>query len=186
VGLLKLTNTYDILDPETQTQLGIAKEKPGVLTQIFRLILGKQLLPTQIFIYEGSDPEDQNRLLFSIRRGFTLLSPRIEICDSAGAVAGVLKRKFFSWGGAFRVYDTKGQEVAQVKGDWKGWNFRFLDSTGIELGTITKKWAGIGKELFTSADNYIISLNQRPDPTIAMLLLAAGLAVDTVFKETNG
>lgn len=53
----------------------------------------------------------------------------------------------------------------------------------MEIGTITKKWAGIGKELFTSADNYIISLSQESDPVLAALLLAAGLAVDTIYKE---
>jgi len=58
-----------------------------------------------------------------------------------------------------------------------------IDKAENEIGTITKKWAGIGKELFTSADNYIIALNDEPAPAKAMLLLAAGLAVDTVFKE---
>ena len=52
-----------------------------------------------------------------------------------------------------------------------------------ELGLITKKWAGLGKELFTTADNYMISLHGSPDAETSLLLLAAGLAVDTVFKE---
>ena len=69
-----------------------------------------------------------------------------------------------------------------LKGDWKGWNFRFL-SGETELGIISKKWAGLGKELFTSADNYVISLHGQPEPTLNLLLLAAGLAVDTVLKE---
>jgi len=73
--------------------------------------------------------------------------------------------------------------VASVKGDWKGWNFRFVDNGQNEIGAITKKWAGLGKELFTSADNYIISLNEEPSPAKATLLLAAGLAVDTVYKQ---
>ena len=42
---------------------------------------------------------------------------------------------------------------------------------------------GAGKELFTSADNYVIALTQEPKPSEAILLLAAGLAVDTVYKE---
>ena len=79
--------------------------------------------------------------------------------------------------------DAAGNEIAQVKGDGKGWNFRFLDQAGNELGTITKKWAGIGKELFTSADNYILALNQEPTPAQATLLLAAALAVDIIYKE---
>jgi uncharacterized protein YxjI len=71
-----------------------------------------------------------------------------------------------------------------VKGDWKGWNFRYLNKAERELGTITKKWAGMGKELFTSADNYIVSLNHEADPAQAVLLLAAGLAVDAIYKES--
>jgi uncharacterized protein YxjI len=77
------------------------------------------------------------------------------------------------------------QPVAEIKGDWKGWNFRFLTPDGVEIGTVTKKWAGIGKEFFTSADNYMISLNEGRTlrPESAPLLLAAGLAIDTVYKE---
>ncbi len=90
--------------------------------------------------------------------------------------------RYFPW--AFRVFTSDGREVALVKGDWKGWNFRFL-SGETELGVVTKKWAGFGKELFTSADNYIISINGEPDGTINILLLAAGLAIDTVLKENK-
>jgi hypothetical protein len=83
------------------------------------------------------------------------------------------------------VFDAQQQPVAEVKGDWKGWNFRFLAPDGSELGKVTKKWAGLGKELLTSADNYIIALAEgRQLPrNAAMLLLAAGLAIDTVYKE---
>jgi len=62
---------------------------------------------------------------------------------------------------------------------------RQRDTKGNEIGKVTKKWAGLGKELFTSADNYVIALNEtaaiRPDA--APLLLAAGIAIDTVYKE---
>jgi len=75
--------------------------------------------------------------------------------------------------------------VAEVKGDWKGWNFRFLDDKGQEMGQVTKKWTGIGKELFTSADNYIVTIadNVRDLTAYAGLLLAAGVAIDTIYKE---
>lgn len=183
VGFMKLSDTYDILDPETQAQLGIAKEKPGTLIHVLRFLVNKHFLPTKVFVYEGADHEDESRLLFSIQRGFTLLRSRVDIFDRHGMVIGHLKSKAFSIGGAFYVFDASDNEVAFVKGDWKGWNFRFLDKQENETGTITKKWAGIGKELFTSSDNYIIALNQEPTPANAILLLAAGLAVDTIYKE---
>ncbi len=72
-----------------------------------------------------------------------------------------------------------------MKGDWKGWNFKILDDEGKELGQVTKKWAGLGKEFFTSADTYMIAINPGKEGTRAVmaLLLAAGIAIDTVYKE---
>lgn len=183
VGFIKLSDTYDILDLATQEQVGIAKEKPGMLIHLLRMFIDKRMLPTQVSVYTGTDFEDESKLLFSLRRGFSFLRPKIQICDSTGKVVGFLKSKLLTLGGAFRVFDASENEVASVKGDWKGWNFRFLDANENEIGTITKKWAGIGKELFTTADNYAVSLNQAENPGKVMLLLAAGLAIDTVYKE---
>ena len=183
VGFLKFSDTYDILDPDTQEQIGIAKEKPGGLIQALRFIVNKQKLPTKIFVYEGDNPEDETKLKFSIHRGFTFLRPKVEVMDAKGNVVGWFKSKFFSIGGAFRVFSANGTEVALVKGDWKGWNFQFLDANKNALGSVTKEWAGVGKELFTSADNYIILLVGEPNESMATLLLAAGLAVDIVYKE---
>lgn len=183
VGLLKLANTYDILDPATSQQVGIAQERPGNLILILRLFIDKRMLPTHIFIYEGANPENSKALSFSIHRGFVLLRSRIEVHDSNGQLLGWFVSKLLSLGGAFTVFNAQGQEVAEVKGDWKGWNFRFLTNGGLELGNVAKQWAGAGKELFTSADNYVIALAREPEPDTARLLLAAGLAIDTIFKE---
>jgi uncharacterized protein YxjI len=183
VGFMKLSNTYDILDPQSQQQIGIAQEKPGTLIQVLRFLINKQMLPTKIFIYSGDDAENESALLFSIQRGMTLFRSRIDILDRNGNIVGWMKSKAFSLGGAFRVHDAADNEVALVKGDWKGWNFRFLDKTEQEIGSITKKWAGVGKELFTTADNYIIALKGAPTRERNTLLLAAGLAIDTVYKE---
>jgi len=107
------------------------------------------------------------------------------VTGGGGVPLGYFKSKLFSFGGGFWVFDNADQKVAEVKGDWTGWNFKFLSTGGAELGTVTKKWAGFGKELFTSADNYMISLSDRAEGSSAasLLLLAAGLAIDVVFKE---
>ncbi len=184
VGLLKLSNTYDILDPQSGAQLGVAQEKPGTLIHLLRLLVHKTLLPTKLFIYTGNNPEDASALQFSIHKGFALFRPRVEIQRADGTLLGWFQRKkILSLSGVFAVFSADGSEVASVKGDWKGWNFTFLDSQGKEMGRITKKWAGLGKELFTSADQYMIDLNEEPEAGKAVLLLAAGLAVDTIYKE---
>ena len=181
VAFLKLTDIYDIFDPQTQTQIGQAREEVSGLIKFLRLLINKSLMPTCISVYEGPG-ENPTKRLFSIKRGMTFLRPKIVIHDSSGASLGFLKSKMLSLGGAFRVFTADGTEVALLKGDWKGWNFRFL-SGETELGVVTKKWAGLGKEMFTSADNYMISINGKPSPEMSILLLASGLAIDTVLKE---
>lgn len=182
VGFMKLADTYDILDPETQQPIGIAKEEPG-WTQFLRLLINKQLLPTTVNVYEngGTVP------MFSIHRPMAFFRSKIRVTGPGGQSLGYFKSKMFSLGGGFWVFDNADQKVAEVKGDWKGWNFKFLSIGGAELGTVTKKWAGLGKELFTSADNYMISLSDQAEGNSAasVLLLAAGLAIDVVFKEKN-
>jgi len=181
VGVLKLVDVFDIYDPATGAQVGIAKENVSVGMKLLRLVINKRLLPT---VVEVSEREGE-AVVLAIRRGFSLLRSHVTVTDGLGREIGRFKSKVFSLGGGFHVLDPMEQPVAEIKGDWKGWNFRFLTPDGSEIGRVTKKWAGLGKELFTSADNYVISLSEahtiRAD---AMpLLLAAGLAIDTIYKE---
>jgi uncharacterized protein YxjI len=181
VGFLKLVDTFDIYDPATGAQVGIARETASIWLKLLRLLINKRLLPTRVEVRE----RDDTPVLMTLRRGLALLHANVAVCDGAGMEIGWFRSKFFSLGGAFNVLDTQKQPIAEVKGDWKGWNFRFLAPDGTELGTVTKKWAGLGKELLTSADNYVIALNEtRQLPRNSTeLLLAAGLAIDTVYKE---
>lgn len=182
LGILKWSDTYDLLDPATNLQIGIAKEEISGFMKILRLLINKQMLPTQINVYQTADGENLGAMQFSIKRGFTFFRSRVEVLDGQGEPLGYFQSKVFSLGGAFRVFSMDEQEVAMVKGDWKGFNFRFLKEEN-ELGTITKQWGGLGKEMFTSADNYVVHLNGDPSPVMTTLLLAAGLAVDCVYKE---
>jgi uncharacterized protein YxjI len=184
VAFAKLTDTYDILDPATHGPIGIAKEEPPGWAKWLRLVIDKGLMPTRVNVYEA----DQATLLFAIKRGWVFLRAKVPVVDADGNQLGWFKSKLFSFGGGFYVFDNAGQQVAEVKGDWKGWNFKFLTAGGHEIGTVTKKWAGLGKELFTSADNYIIDIapSAQGNPASATLLLAAGLAIDTILKEKNG
>jgi uncharacterized protein YxjI len=183
VDFFKLAGEFAIFDPETNQQLGLAKEEPGALIKFLRLLIDKRLLPNKINVYENGVASP----IFHIQKPFSFLRSKIAITGVAGEYLGYFQSKILTLGGGFRVFDPADRQVAEIKGDWKGWNFKFCDETGREFGAITKKWAGIGKELFTSADNYIIALDENRDlgPAQAILLLAAGLAVDIVFKENH-
>lgn len=186
VGLFKLTDAYDIYDGESGDQLGIAREEISGLVKVVRLFVNKKLLPTVVNVYAGTE-EKRGPLQFSIKRGVALLRPKVDIITPDGRTVGYLKSKLLSLGGCFMVFDPSDKQIAEIKGDWKGWNFKVSDNSGREVGVVAKKWAGLAKEMFTSADNYAIALNDGVEVQAGFitLLLAAGLAIDTVFKESN-
>lgn len=183
VAMVKLTDTYDIFEPVSQGQIGVAIEEPPTWAKFARLLVNKRFLPTTVNIYE----DEAEGPVFSLVKKPGFLRVKVMVQDARGTQFGMLQSKVMSLGGGFHVMNPSGAIVAQVKGDWKGWNFRLLNDSGDELGVVTKKWAGIGKEFFSSADNYVISLNDDAgtgsNPKLAALLLAAGLAIDIVFKE---
>jgi uncharacterized protein YxjI len=178
VGFLKLSDTYDIFDPSTGAQIGIAREQIGPLLHVLRLLINKRLLPTVVEIRES----EAGPVVLTIRRS---AMSQVTVQGRTGGELGRFKGKLFALRAGFRVFDKSERQVAEIKGDWKGWNFRFLNADGTEIGKVTKQWAGLGKELFTSADNYMIALDERLPmaPDAAALLLAAGLAIDTVYNE---
>ena len=172
-----------IYDAATGTQIGVARESVNPWLKVLRLLISPRLFPTLLEVRE----RDDGPVILSIRRGVTLLRSNVTVRNRVGEQLGRFKSKVFSLGGGFHVLDAQGNPVANVKGDWKGRDFRILavDGSGSELGRVTKKWAGLGKELLTSADNYVISLDESHplSPDATSLLLAAGLAVDIVYKK---
>lgn len=182
-GFLKLKDSFDILDAETREHLGYATEENPIWVNLTRLLLQKHRMPTTVVVRRLSDDAPVLRL----ERGWRFLRSKIRVYDGQNGLLGYFESKVLTLGGGFYVYNAHGAQVADIKGNWIGWDFRFLDAGGQALGLVTKKWAGIGRELFTTADNYLISLTDRgsAQPATAALLLAAGLAIDTLYKEAR-
>jgi uncharacterized protein YxjI len=183
VAFMKTTDVYDILDPDTEQPVGTAREAPGSMVAVLRWLISKKLMPTTVEVRDA----EHEQLAFSINRPVQFFRQRVDVLDAEGQRVGYFKSKLLSIGGGFWVYDNHDQQVAEIKGSWTGWHFQFLTPDGTEMGVVTKKWAGLGKALFTSADNYIVAINEdmAEAENVKMLLLAAALAIDIVYYEEN-
>jgi len=82
------------------------------------------------------------------------------------------------------VMDEYDRALCTLVGKWTSWDFRF-EAGGRELAHVSKKWAGIGKELFTSADNYVLQISDEvpAHSKLRQLILAAVMCIDMVLKE---
>lgn len=179
-GIFKAANNYDVFDPASGQKLLECREPNlGFFTKLFRFTDYKRMTPFEV---ELRTPEGQ--LVLSVKRGFSLLLSKVEVFDERGLLVGQFSEKLFSIGGSFKIRDREGQERCTLKGKWTSWDFRFAQDQ-VELAQVSKKWSGLGKELFTSADNYMLSIA----PTVAgsdpvrVLIVAAVMCIDMVLKE---
>ena len=154
VGMFKAANNFDIYDPETgEIVMHCREDQLGFFTKMFRFTDYKRMTP---FNVEIRTPQGER--LVRIQRGISLFLSKVQVFDENDQLVGGFKQKFFSIGGAFRVLDANDVPVCELKGKWTGWNFKFLAGDRV-LAEVAKKWAGMGKELFTSADNYVLHIS---------------------------
>lgn len=177
--LFKAANNFDIFDPETGQLVMECRENLGLITRIFRFSDCKRMTPFNVCV---RTPD--GRQVVRVQRGVSVFLSKVRVYDENDEQIGGFKQKFFSIGGAFKVLDRNDQPLCELKGKWTGWDFRFV-SGGTELAQVSKKWAGIGRELFTSADNYVLSISPEVPPghPVRKLILAAVMCIDMVLKE---
>lgn len=177
--LFKAANNFDIFDPETGQLVMECRENLGLITRIFRFSDYKRMTPFNVCV---RTPD--GRQVVRVQRGISVFLSKVRVYDENDEQIGGFKQKFFSIGGAFKVLDRNDQPLCELKGKWTGWDFRFV-SGGTELAQVSKKWAGIGRELFTSADNYVLSISPEVPPghPVRKLILGAVMCIDMVLKE---
>ncbi len=180
VGMFKAANNYDILDPDSQEIIMTCREeKLGFFTKLLRFTDYKRMTPFNVEIKTPSGEK-----ILTVRRGVSIILSTVEVLDENDNIVGKFKQKFFSIGGKFNVLDPIGNLMCTLKGKWTSWDFKFVKGSN-EYGHVSKKWAGLGKELFTSADNYMLEINRTvpKDDPLRILILAAVVCIDMVLKE---
>ena len=180
VGMFKAANNYDIYNPENQELIMNCREnKLGFFTKLLRFTDYKRMTP---FNVEVTTPSGEK--ILTVKRGVSLILSTVNVYDENDKLVGKFKQKFFSVGGKFNVLDSDEKILCKLKGKWTSWDFKFVKDNS-EFGHVSKKWAGLGKEMFTSADNYMLSINNEVpenDP-LRMLILSAVICIDMVLKE---
>ncbi|WP_210514461.1 phospholipid scramblase-related protein [Hymenobacter terricola] len=180
VGIFKAANSYDILDLQSQGLLLECREPNlGFFTKIFRFTKYKTQTPFDIEVKDQA-----GQLVLRLTRGVSFFRSTVKVFDGNEMLVGKFRQKVFSLGGKLDVLDVNDQVICTVQGKLTSFDYKFLRS-GEQIALVTKKWMGLGRELFTSADNYVISI----EPTVAAqdgirpMIVAAALCIDMVFAE---
>jgi len=180
IGLFKAANNYDIYDPETrEVVMQCREEKLNPLTKVLRFTKYKKMTPFDI---EIRTPDGHP--VVRVKRGVAFIRSRVQVLDEQDCYIGGFRQQLFKIGGAFTVLDSHERPVCELKGNWTGWEFKFT-SQGEELAFVTKQWAGIGREMLTTADSYVLQISSivPRDSEVRQLILAAVMCIDMVLKE---
>lgn len=181
VKILKAANSFDIYDPANgQIILEAREERLGFFTKMFRFTDYKRMTPFEIDIKTPT-----GETVLTVKRGVSFILSKVEVFDERQQLIGTFKQKFLSIGGKFEVLDHNERSLCMLKGHWASWDFRFVSNDNKEFASVTKKWSGLGKELFTSADNYVLQISDQvpADHPLRMLIMAAVMCIDLVLKE---
>jgi uncharacterized protein YxjI len=180
VQLLKMANEYQVLD-DTGQPIGKVKEKLGSGGFILRLLINKAMLPFKLEIADNNE-----QVQATISRGFTFFMSKIQVTMPDGSAPFFIKQKFKMFKAQFDILDQSGQKIGSINGDWKAWNFSIVDMSGTEIGRINKQWAGALKELFTTADKYMVTLDKGDiEYHKKVAIISAAITVDMVLKNGN-
>ena len=181
VGMFKAASNYDIFDPADPASPILLCREPhlGPFAKMFRFTDYKRMTPFDIHV---TTPAGEKVL--NVKRGVSFFTSKVDVFNEDGTRMGGFQQKWFSLTATFMVLGPNDEPLCQLKGSWRGREFKFLQD-GKVFAEVKQKWAGLGKELFTTADTYAISISEdiAPDNPIRILILAAVLCIDMVLKE---
>ena len=182
--LIELTNEYYIRDPDGNDVGVIRQENQSKARKLLRLVTKvDQFLSIQLGVYDAA-----GQRVLQITRPPAFLKSTLSVADGTGVEVGRIVQQNVIGKIRFALVTPDGAPVGEIRAEnWRAWDFAILDPAEREMGRISKKWAGLGKELFTTADNYVFEVSRSDLPLhVRQLMLATAASIDTALKQDNG
>ncbi|MFN2471186.1 MAG: LURP-one-related/scramblase family protein [Gaiellaceae bacterium] len=180
--LVELTNEYRILD-EQGTELGaIRQEGQSAARKAFRLVSSlDQFLTHKLAVYDRTGAK-----VLELVRPRKLMKSRVEVTDGMGQPAGRIVQQNLIGKIRFAFEGPSGEQLGSINAEnWRAWDFSIQDPMGQEVARVTKKWRGILREGFTTADSYVVNVSAPVSAELRMMVLAAAAAIDTTLKQDD-
>jgi len=173
-------NRYQIYNDDGGIIGYCAEAKLGFGDMLLRQFLGHW----RTFDIIGTDIHQQK--IFRAHHPFRWLFNRLDIYGAGDRSVGSLQQRFAWFHKKFDFLDTQNRVVMTMTSPiWKFWRFP-VERNGKNIALIAKKWSGLGKEMFTDADNFKITfIDQSLTLDQKLLVLLSGVFIDIIYFETK-
>jgi uncharacterized protein YxjI len=120
-----------------------------------------------------------------VKRPFRFFFHEVSVHDTRGRVLGSVHRQFSVLNKLYLVHETNGEAAYEIHGPLlRPWTFKILRN-GEQCGMISKKWSGLGKEMFTDADHFGVQFPSGISPELKAVFLGALFLIDFAHFEDN-
>jgi len=114
----------------------------------------------------------------------------LEVQSPPGTIIGTVEQEWSIFHPRFVIKDQSGEPVLKITGPFCVWeccsdvDFEITTiSNDQKIGKISKQWSGLGKEVFTDADNFGINFPMDLDVKVKATLLGATFLIDFMYFE---
>ncbi|HUF98376.1 MAG TPA: phospholipid scramblase-related protein [Ilumatobacter sp.] len=181
VKLIELNNQYSVFNQAGTQIAAVNQVGQSTAKKVARLVSSLD----QFMTHELQVTDAAGHVVLHLTRPRKVMKSSVIVSDGTGREIGrIVQQNMF---GKIRFGLFAGQqELGCIQAEnWRAWNFRITDAAGIEVARITKTWEGFAKTMFTTADNYVVVIQQRPAEPLNTLVVASALCIDTALKQDS-
>ncbi len=172
---IETRNRYEVLTPDGRA-VALAYEESGTMARLF--LESHRPLTLHIADLGGQD-------IIVASRSFFWFFMHLKVHDADGRAIGGIRRKWGVFKRRMVIEDASGNPIAEVSGSvFRRYTFT-IRQNGQEIGRVTKRWSGLGREMFTDADSFLVEMPVGHDDDFQALALATAFAVDLDFFERS-
>lgn len=168
---LETASRFSVSTPDGRDLWAAAEISRGFLGVVARMFL-KSARPftMELRAKDGS-------VAMRIQRPWRFFFSHVDVFTGDGAALGEVQERWAWFSRLYELRDPTGRVLASLVGPmFRPWTF-LVKIDGNEVGQISKKWSGLGREMFTDADTYGLSF-QSTTPGVRALMLAATFLID--------
>ncbi len=178
--LIELTNEYEVYDGNGQQIGAVVQVGQSSLKKAVRFVSNFDQ-----FLTHTLEVRDATGVILVLTRPAKFVKSRVQVARGDGMPIGeVVQANVF---GKIRFdFVVNGQVVGGIQAEnWRAWDFAIVDAAGTEVARITKRWEGLARTLFTTADKYVVHVHFRLPEPLASMVIASALSVDTALKQDD-
>ena len=179
--LIELTNEFKIRD-EQGNEIGVIRQEgQSGLKKAARFISSlDQFMTHTMSVYDNTGTK-----VLELTRPRKFVKSKLNVSDGTGRPVGQIAQQNAIGKIRFSL-EGNGTTLGEIQAEnWRAWNFAIVDHAGQERARITKKWEGLAKTLFTTADDYLVEIDPSITGDFRLLVLAAAAGVDTALKQDS-